>query len=206
MPEDVPFIVAVEGRLDEVVARKLLRDASASCTSVQGFKGKAWIDANASKLVTAGRGHPVLVIRDLDQDGCVVDLRRKLDDGTGRFARVRIAVRAIEAWILADRDAIAAALGVGLARIPDEPDALADPKRALVAVAQASKSAQVRRAVLPRERSGSSTGSGYNDFLTSVVREDWSPERAQARSPSLQRARRAIAEAAADYRAFAGIG
>lgn len=173
---------------------------------MHGLKGKAWLDANAPTLIRAGRGHPVLVVRDLNQDGCVVDLRRKLDDGSGRFARVRIAVRAIEAWILADREAIAAALGVGLTRIPDEPDGLADPKRGLVDVAQASRSLQVRRAVLPRERSGSATGSGYNDFLTAFVRDAWSPDRAQERSPSLLRARRAIADVTADYRAFAGIG
>lgn len=66
----------------------------------------------------------------------------------------RIAVRAAEAWILADRGRVAEWLGVPAARVPHDPDSLDDPKPTLVDLARRSRRSRMRRDLVPREASG----------------------------------------------------
>lgn len=51
----------------------------------------------------------------------------------------RIAVREVEAWLLADAEQAAGFLAVPLARIPAEPETLPDPKATLIALAGRSR-------------------------------------------------------------------
>lgn len=143
----------------------------------------------------------MLILRDLDRDGCVVEVRRRLGDEDARFACVRIAVHAIEAWLLADPEALATALRIRRARMPNDPESIVDPKRCIVDLAGASTRQEIRTELRPRRNSRAIEGSGYNSFLAAFVATAWSPARARLVSPSLDRACRAIERIVADYRA-----
>lgn len=209
MADEVPFTVAVEGIVDEAVAARLLAGTGARAARVlpgrDRRQGKSWLDRNGPNLVAAGEHVPVLVLRDLDRDGCVVEVRNRIAARLSRFACVRIAVRAVEAWLLADREELAAQVGVRVTAVPAAPDELTDPKRALVDLARRSTRRATRDMLVPREGAGTSVGPEYALFIRSFVSESWSPDRAQERSPSLLRTRRAIAGVVADYRAFVEI-
>jgi hypothetical protein len=101
----------------------------------------------------------------------------------------------VEAWLLADPDRTSAYFAIRRGSIPDDPEALPDPKRTLVDLCQSSRRATIRSAVVPRPGSGRAVGAGY----TSTVREfvldaqrGWRPEVAAARADSLDRAMRCI--------------
>lgn len=206
MADDVPFTVAVEGIVDEAVAFRLLAAVGAHAARVlpprDRRRGKSWLDDNGRNLVAAGEHIPVLILRDLDRDGCVVAVRDTLAPRLTRFAAVRIAVRAIEAWLLADREALAASLGVRVGAFPVSPDDITDPKRALVDLARRSPRRALREMLVPRDGAGTSVGPEYALFVGSFATEVWSPERARSASTSLDRAMRSVGKIAADFRAF----
>ena len=99
-----------------------------------------------------------------------------------------VAVRAIEAWLMADRQSFASFLGVGVKRIPREPEQVADPKHAVVELARESSKRVIREGLVPSEAGGRRIGPAYTDEVIQYVRQRWSPNRARAVSPSLARA------------------
>ena len=99
----------------------------------------------------------------------------------------RICVREVEAWLLAHQLAMARFLGVALSRLPTAPESLADPKAALIALAQRSSHRKIRVGFKPI---GSSTiGPDYNRLLGDFIRDSWNADMASRASPSLARAR-----------------
>jgi hypothetical protein len=101
---------------------------------------------------------------------------------------LRVAVREVESWLLADTEHLANYLRVGAARIPTDPDTLPDPKHALVNLARGSKSAAIRSRIVPRPGSTAKQGREYNACLCEFVTMSWHPTAAGKNSPSLSRA------------------
>jgi hypothetical protein len=102
----------------------------------------------------------------------------------------RVAVRTIEAWLLADRERIAAWLDIPLQRVPGTPDEVADPKTTLINLARRSQSRRVRADLVPREGSGRRVGPLYPSRLIEFVqgeRHGWRPAVAARKSDSLRR-------------------
>ncbi len=99
-----------------------------------------------------------------------------------------IAVRAVEAWLLADRERIANLLAVSQAKIPLRPEELEDPKQTLVDLARRSRRRTVRDGLVPTKTSGRQVGRDYNELLTDFVVNKWRPSDAARRSDSLRRA------------------
>jgi hypothetical protein len=98
-----------------------------------------------------------------------------------------VAVREVEAWLLADRDQIARFLSVAVSRIPRSPDDLADPKRAVVDAARRSRARAIRDDIIPAARSGRAVGPAYTARMTEFVMTEWRPEIAAGSSDSLAR-------------------
>ncbi|MBX3732681.1 MAG: hypothetical protein KF791_08810, partial [Verrucomicrobiae bacterium] len=112
-------------------------------------------------------GLPVLMLTDLDADPCPSG---KVANWLGRTPSqgflFRICVREIEAWLLADRDAMAGFLEVPCAKLPSAPESLPDPKAKLIQLARKAPR-KIRLGLTPL---GLSTiGPNYNDLLSDFV-------------------------------------
>lgn len=101
--------------------------------------------------------------------------------------KLRVAVRAIEAWFLADHANLARHLRVRTGEIPTHPESLHDPKQTVVNLARGSSSASIREALVPRPGSGKRVGPGYSGSMISFAERAWDPIAASARSESLRR-------------------
>lgn len=189
--------LATEDPVSEAVGRRLIKDYGGELEVIEslGGKGFGYLRSHLPNFRAIARFRPVLLITDLDRTRCPPIM---LDDWLGPAARqrtllFRIAVREIESWLLADRVALAAFLGVAARDIARTPESLADPKQSLLRACRRAPRT-VRHDMLAHRGSLASQGIRYNSRLCEFVRERWSPERAANSSHSLQRARRRIAE------------
>jgi len=190
-PVSVPVSVLVEGDIDEAVARRLLHQAGLTCGTVYGKKGKRYLLDRLGKYNQAARFSAWLVLVDLNRDAvCAPDFVRDNLTYPTPCIRFRVAVRGVEAWLLADAERLASFLGVARSGIPSNPDAQNDPKGALVRIARRSQRKQLRQDMVPRPGSGAAVGPGYTsrikEFVT-VSDHRWRPEVAAQHSDSLRR-------------------
>ena len=100
----------------------------------------------------------------------------------------RVAVRAIEAWLMADAETLVSFLGVARSRVPRDPENVAHPKQAMVELARRSRRRAIREDMVPREGSGRQVGPAYSSRLMEYAGSRWRPEVAAQHSASLQRA------------------
>ena len=138
---------------------------------------------------------PVLLLTDLDNAACPAALKSVWTGAstTPPGLLFRIVVREIEAWLLADHEAMVALLGSRIAReLPFAPDGLPDPKAELIKVAGRGPR-DVRLDICPAAGSRSLRGVNYNNRLVEFIQKQWDPDRAASRSPSLRRAREQLA-------------
>jgi len=141
--------------------------------------------ANLAKIM------PVLVGVDLDGDACAPILLSGWKNlyTARKNLLVRIAVREIESWVLADRKRFAKFIDASSDDIAKDPDLLDDPKRALLDLARASASEELKRDLIPRNFSQyPRIGPAYNLRMCKFVEEKWRPHVAMKRSESLSRA------------------
>jgi hypothetical protein len=189
--EQHPVNVLVEGITDEAVVRALLTFKGLGCGPVYGLNGKAHLLARLPNYAQAARFAPWLAVIDLDRTGCAPDLRREsLPDAPPSFI-YRIAVRAIEAWLMGDRESLAHYLSISPANVPRDPDAEPDPKLTLVTLARRSRLSRVRDMV-PGENSMARVGPGYTTHMITFASQYWRPDVAALHSDSLARCIRAL--------------
>lgn len=100
----------------------------------------------------------------------------------------RVAVREVEAWLLADKVNLAGFLHVPERFFPGAPDEIADPKAALLNLARRSRLSDIKGSLLPKRGSTAHVGPGYNECLGGFVRNRWDVRAAAGGSPSLARA------------------
>jgi hypothetical protein len=180
---------AVEGLPDAVVAARLI--AAAGMEPGRSFIawGKASLLRRLSGFNNSARFSPWLVIIDQDDEGpCPGALVDRLLPSRGRHLFLRIAVREVESWILADRRGIAAFFGVPASVVPGEPDRLEDPKAAVVGLARRSPKRDLRDAIVPASIAPRLVGPQYPATLAQFAEDQWSATDAAERSPSLARA------------------
>lgn len=185
----VAISAAVEGIVDEAVAKRLIESVGGYVGPVHGKKGKPFLRENIGAYNHAARWAPWLVLVDLDSDHlCAGQLRSDwLADPTSGLC-LRVATRTIESWLMADRDRIAAFLRISKSLVDKQPEALEDPKQRLVQLAGRSKSRAIRQDMVPRPKSGRSSGPAYSSRMIEFVETHWRPEVASSHSDSLRRA------------------
>lgn len=184
-------VLVVEDALSEAMMRKIITDAGKHLVVdrqiVTGGSGNMRRDV--PKYRAASRAVPHVVLADLDRVPCAADLRRHWQamsiPDTMLF---NVAVREVEAWLLADQEGIAAMLGIATHRVPRDADAESDPKRALVNLARHCRYRRLREELVPAAGSVNQVGPLYNVRLSHFATESWSVHRARTRSPSLARA------------------
>ena len=192
--------LATEDEVSEAVGSRLISEWGSRLEVGLRLRrgGYGYLRSRMKNFCEMARRSPVLVITELDRTVCPAAL---CSEWTRRLSRpagllLRVAVREIEAWLLADHDAIRSFFGRAAAgRLPDRTDAIEYPKEFLLDLALRAPR-DVRDDLTPGRGSLSSQGLGYNPRLTQYVYQYWDPQRASQRSPSLARTRQRLRDLA----------
>ena len=195
MTEQAYVQLAVEGSLDEIVLRKVIRHSSCpfAICACHGKKGKEFLRTRIRKYASATEGvMPFIVLTDLDMQECAPLLVREWLPSGYRRLLLRVAVREVEAWLMADRNNLARFLGISRLVIPENPEGVEDPKQALINCARYSKTRGIRDDIVPYPETTSNIGKNYNGRLIEFVERHWSVENARQKAPSLDRALKSI--------------
>jgi len=180
--------IAIEDDLSEAIALRLL-DFTQRNFVVQGTihsGGFGYLRKRIVSINQAAKGIPFFVLTDLDAAICPSDLKQSwLQQPINPNLLFRVAVHEVEAWLLGDREGMAALLGVRDELIPFLPETLPDPKRSLIDLARRSRSSSLRRQLVPKAGSTAKQGPEYNACLIPFVNQRWSPQEARIHCPSL---------------------
>lgn len=189
MPEPTYISAAVEGIVDEAVVRRLIMHAGGIPGSVYGKAGKAALRDRIRSYNHAARHAPWFVLVDLNGDAdCAPPLRQAWLPSPAPRLCFRIAVRQVEAWLMADREALASYLSIAPSHVPAGSEAIPNAKVVMVNLARRSRRRDVRTDMVPREGSGRSTGPAYASRLIEFVEGPWRPGEAARSAESLRRA------------------
>jgi len=190
------FINAVvEGITDEAIVRKIAGEIRAQLGNFYGWKGKSYIRQKINGFINAARSRPWLVLVDLDMDfECPPPLVERWVPEPPPQLCFRVAVRAAEAWLLADREAIARYLSVPLSFVPVQPENIENPKQSLIELAKRSRNHNITLDMVPDPNSGQKVGTLYASRLVEFTTCHWRPKVARKYSESLDRCIRAIEE------------
>lgn len=190
-----PIAIATEDQLSEAIALRLISEVPTPhfIQHKLGRTGNGYLRSRMESWYRMAQHQVMLVLTDLDRANCLVEFRDQwLATAPPANLVLRIAVREVESWVLADHVAMRELIGAkGV--LPVAPDDLADPKRALLGLAKGAPK-QVRDDLLKVIDGNLAQGVGYNARLTAWVNSEWSPQRAAERSPSLARARSRLNE------------
>jgi hypothetical protein len=192
---DIPITIAVEDVLSEAVVREMLKQSErpfsiGNCLNRGGY---GYLKRIVSGLNKAAQGMPYLVLTDLDQYECPLTIiSHWLDTPKHPNLIFRVAVKEVEAWLLADREAFAEFLGIAVTLIPQDADAIADPKQTLINLAKKSRKRTLREGIVPPSKTTAKIGRDYNGQLIPFVKQIWKVESAIPHSSSLERAMKAL--------------
>ena len=180
--------IGVEGDLDEVVLKQMLKYARIEVAHVYGKRGKDDLRENIKRYNQAAQHGKWVILVDLNHDAeCPPPFISSWLPARSPGLQLRIAVRAVEAWLLADRNEMARFLGVPGHRIPTYPEAEENPKATLIKIARRSKRKVIREDIVPSVNTTAIQGPGYTTRLIEFTRTRWDPERASLNAPNLKR-------------------
>jgi len=184
----IPVKILVEGYTDEPVAKRLLSHAGLEAGAVYGRKGKPDLLIRLPRYNQAAHHAPWFAIVDLDMDSqCPLHVVEQWLPHPTKGMRFRIAIRAIEAWLMADREKMASFLAVAPSRLNHNVDLDPNPKETLINIARTSRSRSIREDLVPRQMSGARVGPLYVPRLKDFVDNYWRPDVAAHESDSLRR-------------------
>jgi len=183
------FNICVEGESDVGAVASAIQYAGGSVGGIFGRGGKSKVLARLEAYNQAAERMPWAVVVDLDHD---FDDAGKASDawlgssGAAPLMAFGIAVREVESWLIADREALSDYLGVSIDRITEQPDSLDDPKQYLVNLARHSRLRTIRESLVPRKGSGASVGPLYASEIRRFGEGRLDVARACQRSASLR--------------------
>lgn len=192
----IPFTGAVEGATDEAALRRVVAHSQRELAVVYNTGGKANLLRRLRGFNAAAAHAPWLVLVDLNGETCAPEFVNACLPERARLMTVRVVVRALEAWVLADDERLARFLAVRRSAVPSHPEAIADPKTALVDVARQSRRAAIRADMVPRDGSGRRVGVGFEARLIEFLSDEtdgWRPDVAAEKADSLKRLLNALA-------------
>lgn len=185
------LMVVVEDELSAAVMRRLVQASGRDFVIARVFqpKGFGQIKAGIGTFKKASYTLPHVILTDLDRYPCPPAL---LTDWNAirlpTTMLLRIAVREVEAWLLADREGIADFLGVPAGKVPSFPESESDPKRCLINLARRSRKRRLAAELVPESGARTPIGPLYNQRLSSFAELEWDVDRARHSAPSLDRA------------------
>jgi hypothetical protein len=194
------FYIATEDRLSEALAEYIVIATGHSVAAKipkdrRRHGGFGYLKTRLPDFISSCCGGlSFLLLTDLDTRPCPRDI---LDDWFGMTPKpkgllLRIAVREVEAWVLADRSRFADWLGISKTEVPHDPESCRDPKADLLHLATKSKKRDLKEGLLPKKGAPSPIGLEYNDLLCNFVNTEWRLDEASRTAPSLARAIRRL--------------
>ncbi|HPU99171.1 MAG TPA: hypothetical protein PLO53_14615, partial [Candidatus Hydrogenedentes bacterium] len=191
---DIRINMAVEGIVDEAVAKRLLATVGVSPGLIIGKRGKDYLLKKLHGLNSSARSFPWLVLVDQDRDpDCPPALIAKWCPNPNPWLCLRVVVRAVEAWLIADADGLADYLGISTARIPFQPELLSHPKTDIVHLARLSPKKEIRTDMIPAPHPDSpKVGPAYSSRVIEFVLNYWDIDNASKRAPGLARTLRKL--------------
>lgn len=187
----IPLNLAVEDSLTESLFAKILDTIPTryATRTIYNRGGYGYLRQNINGFNHAAKGVPFLVGTDLDTYECPAALIQEWVIGQRHDnLLIRVAVREVEAWVLADRKNFAKFLGIREALLPDDVERIPDPKQELIRIARHARSRDLRDDLCPPPNSTRKVGPNYNARLAIFVQRHWDPNAASERAESLARA------------------
>ena len=183
------IVVAVEDDLSGAVVEKLLSYAGSNFNPrVHNVHGYGNLKKGMTKFREASRLIPHIVLTDLDRSPCPPAL---IDDWKAKQLPsnllFRVAVREVEAWLLADRIGISEFLRIDVNKVPYCPEMEDDPKRYLINLARKCRSRRFSEEIIPGPGSSAPIGPLYNYHFINFVNTRWDIREACQNAPSLKR-------------------
>lgn len=183
--------IATEDALSESVVDRLVVEVGRNLNVAARIRkgGNQHLRAKLPSLARTATVYPVILLTDLDSAECAPSLINDWCQGLNMPERMflRVAVREVESWLLADRSGFSRFSRIPISQIPRNPDDIDDPKRTLMTLVRRHSARDIKADILPQPRSSATVGLGYNQVLSHFVRETWSPNRASENSDSLHR-------------------
>jgi hypothetical protein len=183
--------IATEDELSTAVAQKIVKAASTDFDiyDVLCRGGYGYLKSHIREFSNLAKNVPVFLMTDLDNHECPPGLINNWRRGTSLPENLifRVCVREVESWLLADHNGIKSLLGPRIGKLNDDPDALDDPKRELLKLADKAPR-RIKSELIAEEGSAASQGLGYNSLLSNFIKSTWDLEAACTRSSSLNRA------------------
>jgi len=188
MTDTLVVNIAVEGNLDEAVLKKLLASVGIEVAYVYGKRGKDHLRGNIKRYNQAAKHERWVVLVDLNNNAeCPPPFIASWLPIRNSNLQLRIAVHAVEAWLLAERKEMARFLSVSEQHLPIHPEDEGKPKTTLINIARRSKSKAIRTDIVPTDGSTAIQGPGYTSCLIEFVMKCWNPQQAAFNAPSLER-------------------
>lgn len=190
MARSLEVALVVEDVLSLHVMEKVLAYTQRGYTILRPLNegGVDKIRLSLSKYRSASHVLAHVVLVDLDKAPCAPSLRQRwgvdtLPDGM----LFRVAVREVEAWVLADSAGFASFAGIAPIKVSPAPETLPDPKQVLMNLVRQSRNRRLVAEIVPAQGTSMSKGPLYNERLGQFVREKWDVAAAMQSAPSLQR-------------------
>ena len=142
MNDDCYILIAAEGDLDCAVISKLCSFSARRYIIDRQINahGFGQLKAGMAKFHAASHAIPHVLLTDLDRYNCPPALINDWSVNKNLPGLLfNIAVREVEAWLLADRDGIAAFLHIPPNKVTQYPENEPDPKQTLINLARRSK-------------------------------------------------------------------
>lgn len=180
--------VACEGHVDNAVIGRVLEGHDVEAPTAHVTGGVVSLMRRLPGFIAAAHHSAWIVQRDLDQDAaCAPELLRDRALAGPPGLNLIIAVRQTESWLLADRDRIAAFLGVRAGLVAEHPEMLASARDHVVSLARRSRQRAIRDGMVPRESSGRAVGAEYAGRMIEFASRHWQfDDAAQRAAPSLR--------------------
>jgi hypothetical protein len=185
------LLIAAEDELSCAVMQRLIEESGRPflASRILNTRGNDQLKKNMDKFKAACRVVPHIVLTDLDRHPCPPALIKQWQANVLPSRMLfRIAVREVEAWLLADREGIAKFLDIAINKLPHEPEAEAGPKRTLINLARKSRKRRLAQELVPEAGSAARIGPLYNARMREFVGNTWNIQRACDHAPSLARA------------------
>lgn len=194
MCDILSIYIVVEDSLSEAVLLRLLGETPGEyAVTVLGRIGKNYINKKISNFNEAAKGIPFILLRDLDNWDCAPSLlERYLPVHKHKNLLFRVAVKEVEAWLMADRSGFSGFIGINSSRIPYDTETIENPKEFLIRLAKNSRFKTIREDIVPYNTTTAQQGRGYNSRLITFVNNRWNPDNAENHSDSLKRTRNAL--------------